>query len=87
MSISTRRKIGISLFAISAVAFVTLLTVGLLRGDWHHDGGGWSGSSRWDSFEVNLGVSEYCFIPVFLCGAVGAFYLLWPARKPPKLKH
>jgi hypothetical protein len=85
MSISTRRTIGISLVAVSVVSFLVLFGVGLLRGDWHFAGGGTTASGSYAAYTVDLGVSEYCFIPIFLCGAVGAFYLLWPARKPPKL--
>jgi hypothetical protein len=87
MIISTRRKFGISLVAISAVALVVFLAVGFLRGDWHFDGSGSSGNAQWAAYSVELGVSEYYFIPIFLCGAVGAFCLLWPARKPPKLNQ
>lgn len=87
MIISTRKRLGGSLVAISAVAMVVYLTVGLLRGDWHFDGSGSSGNAHWASYSVHVGVSEYYFIPIFLCGAVGAFCLLWPARKPPRLNQ
>jgi hypothetical protein len=87
MSISTRRKYGIVFVAISAVALVVFLTVDFLYGDWHFEGGGSSGSSLWACYSVHSGVSEYYFIPILLCGAVGAFCLLWPARKPPKLNQ
>lgn len=81
MSILTRRKIAISLVAISLVSFFVLFGVGLHSGDWHFADGG----PYYAAYTDQLGVSDYYFIPIVLCGVVGAFYLLWPAPKPPKL--
>jgi len=89
MSIATRRKFGISLVAISIAAFLILLAVGLVRGQWRFDGSGTtaSGNGAYAAYSVDLGVSEFYFIPIFLFGVAGAVCLLWPSRKPPKLKQ
>jgi len=85
MNILTRRKVGVLLVAISAVAMVVFLLVGMLRGDWRYNGSGSSDNAPWADYSVKLGVNDYFFIPIILCGMVGAFCLLWPSPKPPKL--
>jgi hypothetical protein len=87
MSISSRRKLGITLLSISVVALVVFLVVGVIRGHWRFDGSGSSGDAHWAAYSGELGVSEYYLIPILLCGAVGAFYLFRPLRKPPKLNQ
>jgi len=82
-----RRSLGVVLVAIAAVMFVAVLVAGLLRGDWHYEGGGSDGVVYWASYRVDSGVSGYYFIPIFLCGAIGAFCLFWPGRRPPKLNQ
>jgi len=73
--------------AISVVTAVVLFIVGIYRGTWEYAGSGSSGDAQGMAFSGELGVSGCCFIPIFLCGAVGAFFMLWPARKPPKLSQ
>jgi hypothetical protein len=85
MSISTRRKVGILLVAVSVAAQVAFLVVGIFRGAWRHDGSGSSGNVHWMLYSVELNVSAYYLIPIFLCGAIGGICLLWPSRRPPKL--
>jgi len=85
MSISTRRKFGILLVAISVAALVAFLAVGVIRGHWRFDGSGSSGNAQWAAYSGELGVSEYYLIPIFLCGAIGGFCLVRSSRKPPKL--
>lgn len=87
MSVSTRRKFGILLVAISVAALMAFLVVGIFRGTWHYEGSGSSGDGHWMDFSVESGASGYYLVPIVLCGAIGAFCLLWPARKPPKLNQ
>jgi len=89
MSIAIRRKFGISLVAISIAAYLILFAVGLLRGQWRFDGSGTtaSGNGTYAAYSVDLGISEFYFIPIFLCGIAGAVCLLLPSRKPPKLNQ
>ena len=87
MSISTRRKFGVLVVAVAVAAALAFLVVGIFRGTWHYVGSGSSGNGQWIAFSGELGVSEYYFIPILLCVAVGAFCLLWPARKPPKFNQ
>jgi hypothetical protein len=87
MSISARQKFGGLLIAISAVLFVVFLVVGIFRGDWRYVGSGFSGNGGWAVFSGELGVSAYYLIPILLCGALGAFCLIWRSRKPPKLNR
>lgn len=84
-SISTRRKFGMLLVAISVMALVTFLVVFIFHSSWHYVGSGTSGLGQWMDFSGESGVSGYYLIPIFLCGAIGAFCLVWPSRKPPKL--
>jgi len=86
MSILIRRKLGILLVAISVVALVALLVVGVLRGDLHYDGSGSSGIAQWSAYSGELKLNGYYLIPI-LCGAIGIVCLAWPSRKPPKLNQ
>jgi hypothetical protein len=85
MSISTRRKIGILLVAISVVATVVFQVIVFFHTDWHYDGSGSSGNAHWFAMTGTSRISGFYMIPMILCGAIGAFCLLWPSRKPPKL--
>lgn len=87
MSVSTRRKLGILLIAISAIAMIVFFVVGVIRGHWRFDGSGSSGNAQWAAYSGELGVSGYYLIPIFLCGAIGAFCLIRRSRKPPKLNQ
>ena len=85
MSISTRRKFGILLIAIAAVAMIAFLVVGIIRGQWHYDGSSSWGIGQSVTISSELGISGYFLIPILLFGVAGAFCLAWPSRKPPKL--
>jgi hypothetical protein len=87
MSISTRRKSGVFLIAISVVAMVVFLVVDFFHTDWHYVGSESSDSSHVVAFAGVSRINGYYLIPMFLCGAVGAICLLWPSRKPPKLNQ
>jgi len=85
MSISTRRKLGMLLLAISALAVLAFLAFGIFHGRWQYVGGGASGDSCWLAFSGELGLSKYYLIPISLCGVVGLLCLVWSSPKPPKL--
>ena len=82
MTTSTRRKLGISLIALSVITFHV---VDISLSHWHFDGAGSSGHVQWAAFHADLGVSGYYLIPIILIGVIGLLYLVWPSRKPPKL--
>jgi hypothetical protein len=75
------------MLAISVVALVVFLVIGVIRGHWRFDGSGSSGNAQWAAYSGELGVSGYYLIPILLCGAIGVFCLFRPSRKPPKLNQ
>jgi hypothetical protein len=89
MSISTRRKFGILLVAISVAALVAFFIVGIfcVRGTGDYVAGGSIGNTHWAVYSGSgkSEVSGYYLIPAFLSGAIGVICLAWPSRKPPKL--
>jgi len=87
MSVPARQKFGVLLLAISVASFFAFLVVGVFRGDWHFDGSGSSGNGSWAAYSGELKISDYYLIPIFLCGLLGVFFLVWRSRKPPKLNQ
>ena len=87
MNISTRQRFGSFVVTISGLALVAFLVVGVFRGDWHYVGSGSSNNGRWVVFSNRLAVNGYYVIPILLSGMAGAVCVLWPARKPPKLRQ
>ena len=91
MTGSTRRKVGLSLIAISGLVFIGTLTADFIRGQARldGDGGGSAGAGAlWSdrSYAMDFQISDTCFILIILCGLTGLICLAWPTRKPPKLK-
>jgi hypothetical protein len=82
MTTSTRRKLGISLIALSVITF---LVVDISLSHWHFAGGGSSGNVQWAAYDVDIGGRGHYLIPIILCGMIGVLYWVWPSRKPPKL--
>jgi hypothetical protein len=82
MSTSPRRLLGWLLVSGSAIACMVAL---VFFSDWRVVGSQTSGNVSWTTGVIQLGVGWQFFLPVFLCGAVGAFCLVWASRKPPKL--
>jgi len=72
--------------AIAAMGMIAFYVVGLVHAQWHYVGGESSNSGQSIAFVGESHVNGYYLIPIFLCGTIGVICLVWPGRKPPKLR-